>query len=295
MTHHLVLGAGPTGVATARLLADSGDIVTLASRSGKGPIHPRISLASVDASVLTSLVPLARGAATIFQCAMPRYDRWTEEFPPIQAAAIHAAVTSGAALVTLGNVYVYGPCVGAFDEHTPLAPNSDKGRVRTAMWRAALESGARVTEVRASDFLGAGAMSLFTILVLPALVAGAAPSYPGDLDAPHPWSFIDDVARTLVAAARNDASWGRAWHVPSRSASVREVHQRFVTIGNYAAVPITQMPRSVLEQGDSLSQAVVEMLYLMDSAVVLDASETERVLGVNAAPLDVAVRSTLAP
>jgi nucleoside-diphosphate-sugar epimerase len=294
MAHHLVLGAGPTGAETAKLLAEEGETVTLVSRSGRGPRHRNITTRSLDVRTPGGLAELVRGTSTIFQCLMPPYDRWVEEFPPVHEAAIRAAVESGAALVTLSNLYPYGLCREPFVESTPFAPVSDKGRVRAKMWTDALASGARVTEVRASDFLGSGALSLFTILVLPGLRAGRPVAIPGDLDAPHPWSFVGDVARTLVAASRGDASWGRAWHVPSTSASVRELFGRFVEVGAFAsAAPLTRMPREALESGDALSRAVVEMLYLFDEPLFFDSRETEAALGLRATKLDDAVRDTL--
>ena len=79
------------------------------------------------------MATLAEGASTIFYCAMPRYDRWPEEFPPIAAAALSAAEHSGADLVTLSNVYGYGHVPGPLTESLPMAPYTVKGRVRAAM------------------------------------------------------------------------------------------------------------------------------------------------------------------
>jgi len=125
---------------------------------------------------------------------------------------------SGADLVTLSNVYGYGRVKGPFTESLPLAPHTVKGCVRAAMWETARAGGARATEVRASDFLGHGAGSLFTLMLLPRILRGEAASYHGDLDAAHSWTYTRDVARTLVAVAQSDLSWGRAWHVPSNTA-----------------------------------------------------------------------------
>jgi nucleoside-diphosphate-sugar epimerase len=55
-------------------------------------------------------------------------------------------------------------------------------------------------------------------MLLPRILRGEAASYHGDLDAAHSWTYTQDVARTLVAAAQSDLSWGRAWHVPSNTA-----------------------------------------------------------------------------
>ena len=111
-------------------------------------------------------------------------------------------------------------------EDTPLRPNSAKGRVRVKLWTDALEAHQagriRTAEVRGSDYLGAGAMSPFSITVLPKVIAGGRGIAPGDLDAPHSWTYVGDVARTLIAVAADETAWGRAWHVPSAdSVSVR--------------------------------------------------------------------------
>ena len=295
MTKHLVIGAGPTGSATALLLAEAGDAVTLVSRGGGGPTHPRIARRTADASDADSVTRLADGAATIFNCAMPRYDRWAELFPPINAAAIRAAVASGAGLLTVGNVYAYG-AASPFTAASPVAPISEKGRVRAAMWEAALASGARVAEVRGSDYLGRGAASLYTLMLLPQLRAGVPAAIPADLDAAHSWTFTRDVARTLVAAAGNPTAWGRAWHVPSHTASIRAVSERLAVLGGLPAPQVSRMSRAVLDElaaGDSIMHAVIEMLYLLDAPCVLDASATERALGVTATPFDEVLRDTL--
>ncbi|MCK9926637.1 hypothetical protein MXD62_05545 [Frankia sp. Mgl5] len=138
--------------------------------------------------------------------------------PAAAAAVLAAAERVGADYVLLGNMYGYGLVGGPVTEDRPMAPSSVKGRVRVRMWedaRAAYEAGrVRVTEVRASDFLGFDAVSLF---VAPEVLAGTPVAYPVDLDVPHSWSYVGDVARVLVAAALHEWSWRRAWHVPSTS------------------------------------------------------------------------------
>ena len=63
-------------------------------------------------------------------------------------------------LVTIGNLYGYGPVDGPMTEDTPLAATGAKGRVRNRMWADALAAHragrVRVTEVRGSDYVGAG-------------------------------------------------------------------------------------------------------------------------------------------
>ena len=103
----------------------------------------------------------AKGASVVYQCLNAPYNQWPELFPPLQRGVIAAAEQSGALLVTLENLYGYGPVGGkAMTEDLPLAATSVKGRTRAAMTAellAAAEAGrVRFSIGRASDFFGAG-------------------------------------------------------------------------------------------------------------------------------------------
>jgi hypothetical protein len=39
--------------------------------------------------------------------------------------------------------------------------------------------------------------------------------WPGKLDQPHALHYLPDLARALVMPADSEASWGRAWNLPS--------------------------------------------------------------------------------
>jgi hypothetical protein len=97
-------------------------------------------------------------------------------------------------------------------EGLPLRPNTEKGQVRVGIWNEALEAHRagriRTAEVRSSDYLGAGAVTPLTLLVLPKVLTGKRASAPADLDAPHSWTYTGDVARTLLAVAADAGSWG---------------------------------------------------------------------------------------
>ncbi|MEV4373899.1 hypothetical protein AB0J71_43055 [Nonomuraea sp. NPDC049637] len=121
-------------------------------------------------------------------------------------------------------------------------------------------------------------------------MAGAPVSYPGDLDAPHSWSYTGDTARTLIAAAGNEASWGRAWHVPSTSElPVRALARRLAEAARAPEPRLGRMSRRELEEigrTDSIMAELPEMLYLYDRPHLLDASSTVEMLGVAATPVD---------
>lgn len=299
---HIIVGSGATGSATARQLAEDGEQVRLVSRHGTGPAHERVELVAADATDTARLIEVTTGAVTLFNCAMPPYDRWPSAFPPLAAALLTTAERSGADYVMLGNTYGYGPVDGPVTEDLPLAPTSVKGRVRAQLWhdaRAAHEAGrVRVTEVRANDYLGAGALSPFTIMVGAQVLSGEPVSYPGDLDAPHSWTYTEDAARTLIAAARHADSWGRAWHVPSTSqAPVRELAERLASAASAPAPKLDHMTPPELEEigrTNSIMAEFPEMLYLYDRPNILDASFTASVLDIVPTPIDVVLNEMAA-
>ena len=200
---HVVVGSGPIGSSIARLLADQGSSVRMITRSGGGPSHPLIERVAADASDARRLTSLTAGAETIYNCANPRYTEWEKLWFPLNDAMIGAAKAAGAVYVITGNLYVYGPQPGGhMTENSPLAAVGRKGGVRTV-------------EVRGSDYLGAGAIGIFSSVLLPALDAGRAAYAPANVDLPHSFTYTGDMARTMIALAHDERAWGRAWHAPT--------------------------------------------------------------------------------
>ena len=54
----------------------------------------------------------AKGAAVVYQCLNAPYTQWAQQFPPLQRGVLSAAERNGALLVSLENVYGYGPTGG---------------------------------------------------------------------------------------------------------------------------------------------------------------------------------------
>lgn len=81
-SRHVVVGAGPVGTATARILAQRGARVRIVTRSGAGPEHDLIERVRVGAGDAGALRDVAIGAAAIYNCANPPYHRWPTDWPP---------------------------------------------------------------------------------------------------------------------------------------------------------------------------------------------------------------------
>lgn len=303
-TTHLVVGAGATGAATARVLADQDDHVRLVSRSGSGPVDPRIERVAADATDAARLSELAEGVATITNCANPPYSKWATAWPPLAASILAAAESSGAVLVTLSNLYAYAPPSRPMRATDPLDPPNDKGAIRAAMWRDALaahEAG-RIcaTEARASDFVGPGVGRNGHLgdRAVPKVLAGKSVSVLGDPDAPHSWTAIHDVARTLVALGADERAWGRAWHVPTAPPqSSRAMVNRMAELAGVEPVKVRSIPGIALAAAGLFSadmREIRKVAYQFEQPFVIDAAETTTEFGIEPTPLDDTLRATIA-
>ncbi len=301
MSLHVVVGAGPIGSGVAQLLADSGEQVRIVTRRGTGPQHPAIERVAADATDADRLGELAAGATAIYNCANPPYHRWPTDWPPLHAAMLAAAQATGAVLAITGNLYGYGPVDRPLTEDLPLVATTVKGRVRADMWRQALAAAqagqVKVTEVRGSDYLGPGASSMVSELMVPALLKGRTARLPADLDAPHSFTYTGDMARTLVTVATDERAWGRAWHVPTDApVTMRELADRICRIAGLPAPKLRRMPYWLLWTAGLFSAPIKELRevrYQFQRPFVLDSTLTRETFGLAATPLDEALRATL--
>lgn len=300
---HVIVGAGPVGIALARRLTAEGHPVRVATRSGRATGVPGAESVAVDASDADALTAVVEGAEVLYNCANPGpYPAWERQWPPLAAAILTAAEHAGAVLVAASNLYGYGPVTAPMTRSTPLHPSDHKGTLRVRMWEEALaahEAGrARVTEARASDYIGpelpisSGMLARYANATL----SGKTASVFADPDQPHTWTAIDDVAATLAALGRNEEAWGSAWIVPSNPPqSVRQVLQSLHECCSLPEPRLRQVPRWVLRAGGlvvPLLREVTGILYQFDAPFIADGSETTERLGVEPTPWEHVVEPT---
>lgn len=295
----VIVGAGSVGTIIAGRLAAAGEPVKLVSRSGGGPVHPLIERVSVNAADAVALRSVAAGASVIYNCVNPLYYAWPTDWPPINRALIAAAAANDAVLAMTGNLYGYGP--GPFDsdrpmtEDLPLAATTRKGRVRAAMWQEALAAGIRTFEARASDYISP--TSSIIEMALPALRAGKTAWLPGALDVPHSYTYIGDVAQTLITLATDERAWGRAWHVPSPPPMTgRSLLTTVARLDGLPAPRLRSYPLpAVWAAGlfDKFAKEFREVRYQHVKPFVLDSSRVTATFGLTHTPVDEAVQSVL--
>lgn len=320
MSHHLVLGAGGVGRATTAELVTLGHAVTLVSRSGHvtdrpwETTHPdAVQVVAADARDERRLASLARGATSIVNALNPpSYTTWDTDWPPVAAAVLSAAETSGAGLVIIGNLYGYGRVEGPMTEDQPMRPAGHKGQLRARMWADALalhESGRlRATELRSSDYFGPGTTRMTSYLndvIIDSLLAGRPPFLPlGRRDAPHSWTYVPDVGRLAARVAAGDPrdigdlAWGRAWHVPtSAPRTFDEAADDVARIAGVRRRRLWVLPRAL---GTAAGVAVPFMRELRETRhqferpFILDSTDTERTFGLEPTPWEDALKVTIA-
>jgi nucleoside-diphosphate-sugar epimerase len=300
MSQHVIVGAGPVGTATAQMLAERGESVRLVTRRGTGPEHAGIERVSADATSTERLTELTTGAVALYNCANPQYHQWLTDWPPLHRALLAAAERSGATLVTMSNLYGYGPVDGTITPTTPLAATHPKLRLRADMWRDALaahEAGTiRATEVRASDYIEAN--GLFASGLGKPLLDGKRGYSFAPLDVPHSWTSISDVARALVTVATDERAWGSAWLVPTNPAmTVRALASRFAEVNGAPAAKVSAYPYAMLWAYGLFDPTVKELRttrYQFTAPFVIDSSLTTSTFGLEPRPMDESLREAAA-
>lgn len=302
---HVVLGKGQVGSLLAKLLVEHGHKVRVLSRSG-GPDTDGIKHVAVDAGDADALTRASDGADVFYNCANPAgYHLWLDQWPPMSAAILAACKATGAGLVTLGNLYVYGEVDTPMTEDNPLAATGIKGRLRADMWREALElheaGSIRMTEARASDYYGPGALrdAVMGDRVVPHVIAGKPGMTIGDPHAPHSWTYLPDVARTLARLGSDDRSWGKAWHVPTAPArSQREMARIFAEIAGAPPARARHVPWwmliRVIGMREPAMRGFTETRHQWDKPYVIDSSRYTAVFGDEPTPVVDAVAETIA-
>lgn len=296
MAERIVIGAGATAAAAARRFAENGDRVRVITRSGSGPELPGVERIALDATRTDELTAAIEGAATVVNAAMTAYHTWPATMPPLFDSVLAAAERVGADYVMLGNHYAYRATSGPVSERTPLEPHTRKGKVRAELWRRALaahEAGRlRVTEVRSGEFLGPGAFSSFNFLVVPRVLAGELALTDGNPDAANTFTYVEDAAAALVAAAGSEHAWGRAWNAPAITATIREVADRLAELRG-APRPrleaLTERDLTMLGYTDPIWHEFIEMSYMSDRPFTADDTDIREAFGLKASSLDEAL------
>lgn len=298
---HVVLGAGPAGTALAGELARRGHRVRLVNRSGTGEPLDGVERRRGDVGTVEGALKVTEGAGVVYHCVNVAYHLQVDMMPGIQDAILGAVETTGARLVVLDTLYPYGETHGeVMTEDTPWHTSTEKGRMRAELDERYLaahrESRARVALGRSADFTGPGVLS--STLgggVFPGALTGTEVYALGDIDLPHSYTNIRDVAAGLADLGEHLKGDGRVWHLPTAPArTTREVLQMIEDrVGQPLKTVIVDEPCPFGPFDKVFMDSYAELFYQHTEPQVMDSSAFETTFGVRPTPLGDTLDMTL--
>src|SRR5271165_3879914 len=301
---HVVFGTGQVGHALAAVLAGRGLTVRVVSRHRPPELAEGIDWRAADATDPDAAGDAAKGAAVVYQCLNAPYTQWPERFPPLQRGVLAAAERGGALLVTLENLYGYGPTGGKpMTEDLPLAATTVKGRTRAAMTAellAAADAGrVRIAIGRASDFFGAGVTTGSTLgeRVFGNALAGRRADFIGNPDLPHTYSYVPDIAAALATLGTDPRAAGQVWHLPGPQTVTTRALLDLVAaeVGHPVGIrTVSKLALRALGLTNPMLRGLAEMAYEFEEPFILDTTKFESAFGAAGTPLADAIAATVA-
>ncbi|MCA1861257.1 NAD(P)H-binding protein [Janthinobacterium sp. HSC-3S05] len=307
----LVLGAtgGIGGEMVRQLLAAGWQVRALTRGELPSPRGDGIEWLRGDALSRADVLAAAKGCAVIVHAVNPPgYRHWGQLVLPMLDNTIAAAIAENATIVLPGTVYNFGPdAFPVLAEDAPQRPLTRKGAIRVeleARLERASTQGARVIIVRAGDFFGprAGNNWFSQGLVKPGQSVRSV-LYPGAPGVGHQWSYLPDVARTMLqllavrATLPAFARFHMAGHWDHDGRQMTRAIARVVKQATGVPPVIRRFPWWLMTLASpfvATLREMREMRYLWQTPLCMENARLLAVLGQEPhTPLDEAVRATL--
>jgi nucleoside-diphosphate-sugar epimerase len=308
----LVLGAtGGIGGEMARQLCDGGWEVHALRRGEPQAAGKRDGVTWIvgDAMNRNDVMAAAIGCSAIVHAVNPPgYRRWAELVLPMLDNTLAAASAQGATVVLPGTVYNFGPSAfPVLHEDSPQQPKTRKGAIRVELERrleSATTQGCRVIIVRAGDFFGPkSGSSWFSQGLVKSGQPVATINLPSPAGVGHQWSYIPDVARTMVQLLeRRDALapfavFHMAGHWDANGMQMAEAICRVVTGRGGRQPKLRAFPWWLVKLASpfvATFRELLEMRYLWYTPVRMSSAHLQATLGQEPhTPLDEAVEAAL--
>lgn len=301
---HVIFGTGPVGLTLADELRARGRTVRIVSRSGKAKVPAGVESVAADATDPPRVTELCRGAAVVYNCLnASRYSTQSQELPVQQKAMIAGAGAAGARLVATDTLYMYGLTHGQpMIEASPHSATTEKGRMRAKLaadyLQAHRDGRVQVALGRAADFFGPRVTnSSFGSYIFPLALAGKPAQPLGNVDLPHSYSYMPDVARGLADLGEHPEAFGRDWLLPVArpAATTRQMIELIAqTLGKPAHIqPIPKIALQAMGLFNPDMRDTAKMFYQYTEPQIVDSRQFEEAFGWKATPLAEAVPATV--
>ncbi|MEM8532715.1 MAG: NAD-dependent epimerase/dehydratase family protein [Chloroflexota bacterium] len=299
---HVVFGTGPAGSTLAEVLHAQGKRVRCINRSGKAQVIPGIEVVAGDILKPDHMRMFCADAAVVYHCANVPYQQQCELMPRFQAAIVEGAARANARLVVLDTLYGYGETKGRpMTEAMPLAATTRKGRMRAQLaetYMATHQAGTvQIALGRAADFFGPRVLnSALGDRVFPMALTKKPVQLLGNLDLPHSYSYIGDVARGLATLGTHPDAPGRAWLLPVAPPVTQRVMAQLIGEQLGSTIRILRLPKLAIQalgMIDPFMREFVEMFYQYTESQIVVSRDFEDTFGWSATPIEPALSTTL--
>jgi nucleoside-diphosphate-sugar epimerase len=221
---YTILGAG--GVIAnglAELLVKDGTPVRWVSRNP--PSHAGVEAFPADITDPAQALKAIQHSSVVFLSVGLKYDYrvWRAQWPKIMSNTIEACRESGAKLIFVDNVYMYGKVDGKMTEDTVYQPSSRKGdlraRIATSLMSEVRNDRLQAIIARSADFYGPAADKTGVVnrLVFENLAKQKAAQWLVNASTKHSFTYTPDAVRAIYLLARSPDSWNQVWHLPTSS------------------------------------------------------------------------------
>jgi len=219
------------------------------------------------------------GVDVVFHCVnfpLTQYERTLEA----AQALVEAAMPHKPHIVFPGNTWVFGrPARLPITPKTPFNPPSPIVRLKVQVDEMLMNSGLPVTVVHLPDFYGPNVVNPLVKPLFENGLAGKNIAFPAPVDVPHPFIYIEDAARALIAVAGREVCYGRRHTVGGvEPISVRRfpemIYQAAGTEGKVRGMPLWLL--RLLGLFSAEAQAGAGMVHTFAWDVTMDGTAIRR-------------------
>lgn len=242
----------------------------------------------------------AKGADVIVAGWNPQYQDWAAQVPGQQAQIRRIALQNDATVILPGNVYVFGPdAPSPWRADTPHLATNPLGRIRRELEEALRRDGVKTILLRAGDFLDTEPSGNWFDMIMAKPLPKGRLKYPGDVNAPHAWAFLPDMARAAVMLAEKRDQLARFEDVPFPGYTLSGA-QMARALGPVMGRPVqarrmSWLPLWLARPFMPVAKHLFEMRYLWSLPQALDGTKFARLLpDFQPTPVEQALRAATA-